>query len=173
MHLSELLLGVLHAQGDDVFCESLVCLLISACLHVSLSESLLGVLHARYVCTWASCCWEFSTLRLIVYFICVFYCVLVVSHTRVSFLVRVWALDVWGELVPSKIFNPPFPVLKAGHSVSYSCVCDVIMGVGWWGGFLSILSDFSCLASVLCTCFSCTSCRGLCGLKIHFFPLYC
>ena len=29
------------------------------------------------------------------------------------------------ELVPSKIFNPPFPVLKAGHSVSYSCVCDV------------------------------------------------
>ena len=24
------------------------------------------------------------------------------------------------------------------------------------GGFLSILSEFSCLASVLCTCFSCT-----------------
>ena len=38
---------------------------------------------------------------------------------------RLWALDVWGELVPSKIFNPPFPVLKAGHSVSYSCICDV------------------------------------------------
>ena len=38
---------------------------------------------------------------------------------------RVWALDVWGELVPSKIFNPLFPVLKAGHSVSYSCVWDV------------------------------------------------
>ena len=25
--------------------------------------------------------------------------------------------------VPSKIFNPPFPVLKAGHSVSYSYIC--------------------------------------------------
>ena len=46
-------------------------------------------------------------------------------HGCVSLLVRVWALDVWGELVPSKIFNPPFPVLKAGHSVSYSCMCDV------------------------------------------------
>ena len=32
---------------------------------------------------------------------------------------------VWGELVPSKIFNPPFPVLKAGHSVSYSYIWDV------------------------------------------------
>ena len=32
-----------------------------------------------------------------------------------------------GELVPSKIINPPFPVLKAGQSVSYSYihVCDV------------------------------------------------
>ena len=43
---------------------------------------------------------------------------LLVSHRCVSLLVRVWALDVWGELVPSKIFNPPFPVLKAGHLVS-------------------------------------------------------
>ena len=33
---------------------------------------------------------------------------------------RYW--DVWGELVPSKIFNPPFPVLKAEHSVSYSYI---------------------------------------------------
>ena len=32
---------------------------------------------------------------------------------------------MWGELVLSKILNPPFPVLKAGHSVSYSCICDV------------------------------------------------
>ena len=48
-----------------------------------------------------------------------------VSHRCVSLLVRVWVLGVWGELVPSKIFNPPFLVLKAGHSVSYSCVCDV------------------------------------------------
>ena len=32
--------------------------------------------------------------------ICVFYyCVLVVSHRCVSLLVRVWALDVWGEWV--------------------------------------------------------------------------
>ena len=75
-------------------------------------------------------------LRLIVYFICILYCVLVVSHRCVSLLVRVWALDVWGELVPSTIFNPPIPVLKAGHSVSYSCVCDVdrewVNGVGFF-----------------------------------------
>ena len=79
---------------------------------------------------------------------------LVVSHRCVCLLVRVWALDVWGELVPSKIFNPraPFPVLKAGHSVSYSCVCDVdrewVNGVGFFLFFLN-----SCLASVLCTSF--------------------
>ena len=43
---------------------------------------------------------------------------------------------------------------SAGHSVSYSCVCNVDRE---WvnGGFLSILSEFSYLASVLCTCFSC------------------
>ena len=108
------MLGVLHAQVDYVFCDSMVCMLFvcyisacepelvvarssprSVCLH--LSELLLGVLYAQanYV----------------------FY-----SSEPQVLLVRVWALDVWGELVPSKIFNPPFPVLKAGHSVSYSCV---------------------------------------------------
>ena len=60
-----------------------------------------------------------SSLRS-VYFICV-----LVSHRCVSLLVRVWALNVRGELVPSKIFNSPFSVLKAGHSVSYSYICDV------------------------------------------------
>ena len=75
---------------------------------------------------------------------------LLVSHRCVSLLVRVWALDVWGELVPSKIFNPPFPVLKAGHSMSYSCVCDVCRE------WVNEVGFFSCLASVLCTCFSCT-----------------
>ena len=54
----------------------------------------------------------------------------------VSLLVRVLALDVWGELVPSKIFNSPFPVLKAGHSVSYLYICDVCLewvnGVGFF-----------------------------------------
>ena len=55
---------------------------------------------------------------------CVSLCIcLLVSNRCVSLLVRVWALDVWGELVPSKILNPPFPVLKAGHSVSYSLIC--------------------------------------------------
>ena len=51
-----------------------------------------------------------------------------VSHRCVSVLVRVWALDVWEELVPSKVFNPPFPVLKA-YSVSYSYmyICDVCL----------------------------------------------
>ena len=71
-----------------------------------MSKLLLGVLHAQVDCV--SLC------------ICV-----LMSHRCVGLLVRVRALDVWGELVPSKIFNPPFPVLKGGHSVSYSCVCDV------------------------------------------------
>ena len=109
------------------FCMSLVCLFVCLyiSLHVSLSESLLGVLHVQYVCTWAtvagSCLCSGWLCILFVYFICV-----LVSHRCVSLLVRVWALDVWGELAPSKIFNPPFPVLKAGHLVSYSCVRDVL-----------------------------------------------
>ena len=37
----------------------------------------------------------------------------------------------WGELVPSKIFNPPFPVLKAVHSVSYSYICRPEWVNGW------------------------------------------
>ena len=53
-----------------------------------------------------------------------------VSEPQVCLLVRVWALDVWRELVPSKIFNPPFPVLKTGHSVSYSYICDVCLDSG-------------------------------------------
>ena len=76
---------------------------------------------------------------------------LLVSHRCVSLLVRVWALDVWGELVPSKIFNPPFPVLKAGHSVSYSYICDICRE---WVNEVGFFQN-SCLASVLCTCFSC------------------
>ena len=40
---------------------------------------------------------------------------------------------MWGELVPSKIFNPPF---LAGHSVSYSYICGVCLewvnGVGFF-----------------------------------------
>ena len=62
---------------------------------------------------------------------------------HVSLLVRVWALDVWGKLVPSKIFNLPFPVLKAGHSVSYSYICDVCLewvnGVGFFYSSLKFL----------------------------------
>ena len=61
---------------------------------------------------------------------------LLVSHRCVSLLVRVWAQDVWGELEPSKIFNLPFLVLKAGHSVSYSYIYDVsikwVNGVGFF-----------------------------------------
>ena len=91
----------------------------------------IGVLHARCVCTWVSCGWEFSTLKLIV-------CsCLLVSHRCVSVLVRVWALDVWGEFVPLKIFNPLLPVLNAGHSVL--SVWSELMGwVSFWN---------SCLAS--------------------------
>ena len=84
------------------------------------------------------------------YFICVFYYVL---HKCVSLLVRVWALDVWGELVPSKIFNPPFPVLKA---VSYSCVCDVdrewVNGVGFFLFFLNFPVWLVCYAHVFHVC---------------------
>ena len=83
-------------------------------------------------------CCEFSTFGLID---CVFLCIcLLVSHRCVSFLVRVWPLDVWGELVPSKIFNPPFPALKAGHLVSYSYICDVCMK--WVSGWVSFFLKF-------------------------------
>ena len=51
--------------------------------------------------------------------------------------------------VTYKIFNPPFPVLKAGHSVSYSCVCDVdrewVNGVGF---FLNFPVWLACYAHV-------------------------
>ena len=85
--------------------------------------------------------------------------VLHVCYRCVNLLVRVWELDVLGELVSSKIFNPPFPVLKAGHSVSYSCVCDVCREwVNEVGFFLFFL-----FGSVLCTCFSCI---------LHVFYMY-
>ena len=84
---------------------------------------------------------------------------LLVSHRCVSLLVRGWALDVWGELVPSKIFNPPFPVLKAGHSVSYSYICDDcrewVNEVGFFLFFLEIPVWLVCYAHgfhVHCTC---------------------
>ena len=100
----------------------------SVCLH--LSKLLLGVLYAQVDCV--SLC------------ICV-----LVSHRCVSLLVRVWALGAWGEMVTSKIFNPPFPVLKAGHSGSYSYihVCDGVNEVGF---FLKIpvLCTFSCQVHV-------------------------
>ena len=71
-------------------------------------------------------------------------------------LVRVWALDVWGELVPSKIFNPPFPVLTAGHSMSYSCVCNVdrewVYGVGLFLFFLNFPVWLVCYAHVFHVC---------------------
>ena len=64
---------------------------------------------------------------------CVSLCIcLRVSHRCVSLLARVWPLDVWGELVPSKIFNPPFPVLKARYLVSDSYIGDI-----WVSGWVS------------------------------------
>ena len=48
-------------------------------LHVNPSELLLGVLHARVDCVSLCIC-------------------LLVSHRCVSLLLRVWTLDVWGEL---------------------------------------------------------------------------
>ena len=70
---------------------------------------LLGVLHAPVYCVSLCIC-------------------LLVSYRCVSLLVRFWALDMWGELVSLKIFNP------VGHSVSYSYICDICLecvnGVG-------------------------------------------
>ena len=56
------------------------------------------------------------------------------------------------EFVPSKIFNPPFSVLKAGHSVSYSCVRDVcrewVNEVGFFLFFLNFPVWLVCYAHV-------------------------
>ena len=49
---------------------------------------------------------------------------------------------MWEELVPSKIFNPPFPVLKAGHSVSYSCTCTCDVCREWVNGVGSFYLNF-------------------------------
>ena len=50
------------------------------------------------------------------------------------------------------IHNPPFPVLKAGHSVSYSYVCDVCRGwvneVGFFLFFLNFPVWLVCYAHV-------------------------
>ena len=58
-----------------------------------------------------------------------------------------------GRVGTIKDLNPPFPVLKAGYSVSYSYICDVCMQ--WVNGWVSFyILSYSCLASVLCTWFS-------------------
>ena len=52
------------------------------------------------------------------------------------FLVRVWALDVWGELVPLKIFTPPFPVSRLGiRSPNLIYVMLVWIGLIGWVSF--------------------------------------
>ena len=54
------------------------------------------------------------------------------------------------------IFNPPFPVLKAGHSVFYSYICDVCMK--WVNGWVSfyILSKIPVWLVCYARGFSCT-----------------
>ena len=55
-------------------------------------------------------------------------------------------------LLPLKIFNPPFSVLKAAHSVSYSCVCDVCresFKVGFFIFFLNFPVWLVCYAHVV------------------------
>ena len=55
-------------------------------------------------------------------------------------LVGVWALGVWGELVPSKIFNPPFPVLRLGiQCPTLIYVMFVWSGVMGWVSFCFFL----------------------------------
>ena len=54
-----------------------------------------------------------------------------------------------GRVGTIKIFNPPFPVLKAGHSVSYSYICDVCREwVNEVGFFLKISVRLVCYAHV-------------------------
>ena len=59
---------------------------------------------------------------------CVSLCIcLLVSHRCVSLFVRIWALDVWGEFDQrSKIFNPPFPVLKAIDSTVHTLYIGIV-----------------------------------------------
>ena len=49
---------------------------------------------------------------------------LCVSEPKVCFVGEILGTARVRRVDTIKIFNPPFPVLKAGHSVSYSCVCD-------------------------------------------------
>ena len=54
-----------------------------------------------------------------------------------------------GRVGTIKDLNPPFPVLKAGHSVSYSCVCDVDRDeVGFFLFFLNFPVWLVCYAHV-------------------------
>ena len=116
-----------------VFCDYLVCLFV--CLHISsacepewvvarssphsvclhLSELFLGVFHPRVDCV--SLC------------ICVLVCYWEFGH---------WMCGRVGTI--KDLFNPPFPVLKAGHSVSYSyMVClEWVSGVGFFLFYLKI-----------------------------------
>ena len=64
------------------------------------------------------------------------FCVFV-SHRCASLLVRVWALDVWGELVPSKTFNPTIPSSQGWASSVY--VMFVGSGLMRWASFYSFL----------------------------------
>ena len=96
-----------------------------------LSELLLRVLHTRVDCVFLCIC-------------------LLVSHRYVSLLVRVLGTGCVGRVGTIKAQTQPFPALKAGHSVSYSYICDVCLE------WVNEVGSF-CLASVLCTCFSCHS----------------
>ena len=50
---------------------------------------------------------------------------------------------MWGVLLCHKIVSPPFPVLKAGHPVSCSCVCVLYGLVRWVSSLASVLQkDF-------------------------------
>ena len=85
---------------------------------------------------------------------------------------------VWGELVPSKIFNPPFPVLKAGHSVSYSCICDVcrewVNKVGFFLFFLKIPVWLVCYVHGFHVYIYTATLYGLIALCINVYAyMYC
>ena len=86
---------------------------------VHLSELLLGVLYAQADC---------------VFYLCV-------SEQQVCYFVSE-SLGTGCVGRVGTIKDPPFPVFKAGHSVSYSCVCDVCLEwVNEGGSFYSSLKS--------------------------------
>ena len=84
------------------------------------------------------------------------------SHTYTCTCMDHTAVDdvlvVWGELVPSKIFIPPFPVLKAGHSWDQCPTLITPVGAHAQRGLLCVCVCV-CVQGRRSRCSRCGSCR--------------